>query len=94
LRLPLACAIVRRMETLAQINPRPSYTIQGVARVVERVTRAHDAVRLGDRADGAVADRLTLDTYQHVLPGMQERAAAKLDAIFNAPRDKKAADAS
>jgi integrase len=30
--------------------------------------------------------RLTLDTYQHVLPGMQERAAAKLDAIFRAPR--------
>ena len=30
--------------------------------------------------------RLTLDTYQHVLPGMQERAAAKLDLIFRAPR--------
>jgi integrase len=26
----------------------------------------------------------TMDTYSHVLPGMQERAAAKLDAIFRA----------
>jgi integrase len=25
---------------------------------------------------------LTLDTYSHVLPGMQERAAAKLDGIL------------
>jgi integrase len=30
--------------------------------------------------------RMTLDTYSHTLPGMQERAAAKLDAILrNAP---------
>jgi integrase len=28
---------------------------------------------------------LTLDTYSHVLPGMQERAAAKLDAILRQP---------
>ena len=27
---------------------------------------------------------LTMDTYSHVLPGMQERAASKLDAIFRA----------
>jgi integrase len=31
---------------------------------------------------GHSSTRLTQDTYQHVLPGMQERAAAKLDAIF------------
>ena len=31
--------------------------------------------------------RLTQDIYQHVLPGMQERAAAKLDAIFRQPSD-------
>lgn len=31
---------------------------------------------------GHSTTRLTLDVYQHVLPGMQERAAAKLDAIF------------
>jgi integrase len=36
--------------------------------------------------------RLTLVTDQHVLPGMQERAAAKLDAIFNAPREAKKAE--
>jgi integrase len=30
----------------------------------------------------------TLDTYQHVLPGMQERAASKLDAIFRAGEAK------
>jgi integrase len=33
---------------------------------------------------GHSTTRLTQDTYQHVLPGMQERAAAKLDAIFRA----------
>jgi integrase len=31
---------------------------------------------------GHSSTRLTQDTYQHVLPGMQERAAAKLDAIL------------
>jgi integrase len=31
---------------------------------------------------GHSTTRLTQDTYQHVLPGMQERAASKLDAIF------------
>lgn len=34
---------------------------------------------------GHSTTRLTQDVYQHVLPGMQERAAAKLDAIFRAP---------
>jgi integrase len=27
---------------------------------------------------------LALDTYTHVVPGMQERAAAKLDSLLNA----------
>ena len=31
---------------------------------------------------------LTLDTYSHVLPGMQERAASKLDAILRATSEK------
>jgi len=34
---------------------------------------------------GHSTTRLTQDTYQHVLPGMQERAASKLDAIFRQP---------
>lgn len=34
---------------------------------------------------GHSTTRLTQDVYQHVLPGMQERAAAKLDAIFSQP---------
>jgi integrase len=34
---------------------------------------------------GHSTTRLTQDTYQHVLPGMQERAARKLDAIFRQP---------
>jgi integrase len=38
---------------------------------------------------GHSTTRLTMDTYQHVLPGMQERAAAKLDAIFRQPEAKK-----
>lgn len=33
---------------------------------------------------GHSTTRQTQDTYQHVLPGMQERAAAKLDIIFRA----------
>jgi hypothetical protein len=37
---------------------------------------------------------LTQNTYQHVLPGMQERAAAKLNAIFTAPRDHENRSAS
>jgi integrase len=32
---------------------------------------------------------LTQNTYQHVLPGMQERAATKLDAIFRQSREQK-----
>ena len=38
---------------------------------------------------GHSTTRLTQDTYQHVLPGMQERAASKLDAIFRAARPAK-----
>src|SRR5262249_1743971 len=33
---------------------------------------------------GHSTTRLTQDTYQHVLPGMQERAAGKLDALLRA----------
>jgi integrase len=40
---------------------------------------------------GHSTTRLTQDTYQHVLPGMQERAAAKLDAIFRAGGEGKQA---
>jgi integrase len=35
----------------------------------------------------------TMDTYSHVLPGMQERAAAKLDAIFRAGAKEECKDA-
>jgi integrase len=38
---------------------------------------------------GHSTTRLTQDTYQHVLPGMQERAAAKLEAILNRPLERK-----
>lgn len=34
---------------------------------------------------GHSTTRLTQDTYQHVLPGMQERAAGKLDGFFREP---------
>jgi integrase len=38
---------------------------------------------------GHSTTRLTQDTYQHVLPGMQERAASKLDALFRqTPKDQ------
>lgn len=41
---------------------------------------------------GHTTTKLTLDTYSHMLPGMQERAAAKLDAIRRQrPEDKQAA---
>ena len=41
---------------------------------------------------GHATTKLTLDTYSHMLPGMQERAAAKLDAILRQrPEDKQAA---
>ena len=40
---------------------------------------------------GHSTTRLTQDTYQHVLPGMQERAASKLDAIFRQATTAKAA---
>ena len=39
---------------------------------------------------GHSTTRLTQDTYQHVLPGMQERAAKKLDAILRPEEPKKA----
>jgi integrase len=40
---------------------------------------------VSERTDHSTV-RMTLDTYSHTLPGMQERAAAKLDAIQrNAP---------
>jgi hypothetical protein len=36
--------------------------------------------RLGDSGI-----ELTLNTYSHVIPGMQERATARLDALLSAP---------
>lgn len=39
---------------------------------------------------GHSTTRLTQDTYQHVLPGMQARAAAKIDAILSARPQEKA----
>jgi hypothetical protein len=33
---------------------------------------------------------LTLDTYSHIIPGMQEEAAAAIDAAFNAALDRPA----
>ena len=39
---------------------------------------------------GHSSTRLTQDVYQHVLPGMQERASAQLDAIFRTPVKAKA----
>ncbi len=38
---------------------------------------------------GHSTTRLTQDTYQHVLPGMQARAAAKINAILSAGRESK-----
>ena len=43
---------------------------------------------------GHSTTRLTLDTYQHVLPGMQKHAAAKIDAILSAARGQQAKTAT
>jgi hypothetical protein len=40
---------------------------------------------------GHASVQLTLDTYSHVLPSMQERAAEKLDAILGRRPAKNAA---
>jgi len=32
---------------------------------------------------------MTLDTYSHVVPGLQEAAAAKFDSLFATPVSKK-----
>ena len=32
---------------------------------------------------GHATTRLTMDTYSHVLPGMQEEAAAKIERLFS-----------
>ncbi|MSR52767.1 MAG: site-specific integrase, partial [Gemmataceae bacterium] len=50
-----------------------------------------DAKIVADRL-GHSTTRLTQDVYQHVLPGMQQRAAAKLDAIFRMPEPAKNPD--
>ena len=34
---------------------------------------------------GHASITLTMDTYSHVLPGMQEESAARLDALLAAP---------
>jgi integrase len=39
--------------------------------------------RLGHASVG-----ITLDTYSHVLPGMQKAAAAQLDALLDEPLEK------
>src|SRR5262249_45544141 len=49
---------------------------------------ANEPTKVVSERLGHSSVRLTLDTYSHVLPGMQEQAAKKLNAIL------KAADAS
>jgi integrase len=70
----------RSQPPLVSQNGGPSFTSW-------REDRKVVAERLGHSTT-----RLTQDTYQHVLPVMQERAAAKLDAIFrqNAKEQKSA----
>ncbi len=52
---------------------------------------------LADENPKIVAERLghstvvlTLDTYSHVIPGMQEEAAAAIDAAFSAALERPA----
>ncbi|HEY1377828.1 MAG TPA: hypothetical protein VGF55_13600, partial [Gemmataceae bacterium] len=44
--------------------------------------RAKESVKVVSERLGHAAGKLTVDTYSHVLDGMQEQAAAKLDAIL------------
>ncbi len=38
---------------------------------------------------GRASVTLTLDTYSHVLPGMQEQAAERLDALLSGTKQAK-----
>jgi integrase len=40
---------------------------------------------------GHASVNITLDTYSHVVPGLQEAAAAQLDAILGAGRGRRLA---
>ena len=49
--------------------------------------QANESVMVVSERLGHSTSKLTLDTYSHVLDGMQEQAAAKLDTILRPPVD-------
>jgi hypothetical protein len=54
---------------------------------------AGEDVKVVSERLGHSTTRLTHDTYQHFLPGMQARAAAKINAVLSVPRQQAATGA-
>jgi hypothetical protein len=50
--------------------------------------RAGVPVKVVSERLGHKSIKITLDTYCHVLPDMQEVAAARIDLVFRVPHDK------
>jgi integrase len=72
--------VLERAELPATVRP---YDLRHTSATL--LLLAGENVKVVSERLGHSTTRLTLDIYQHVLPGMQERAAAKLDAIFRQP---------
>jgi integrase len=79
-------SILKRAELPTTIRP---YDLRHTGATL-LLLAGEDAKVVAERL-GHSTTRLTQDVYQHVLPGMQERAAAKLDAIFRLPAPPKQA---
>ena len=67
----------------AGITPRRVYDLRHTAATLLLVLGEHPKV-VSERL-GHSSVTITLDTYSHVLPDLQERAAARLDALLSKP---------
>lgn len=76
----------------SNVEEAPDLDDQLTAWEQDRSNTLHDAEESEQQDSKIVAERLghsttrvTQDTYQHVLPGMQERAASKLEILRHRP---------
>ncbi len=57
---------------------------RGTPRIWRREAPGHCEPKVVQEMLGHASITLTMDTYSHVLPGMQEESAARLDALLAA----------
>ena len=80
-------ARVRRHMTQEELAERVGTSLQTIQKIEggSPGTRIASYPKVVQEMLGHASITLTMDTYSHVLPGMQEESAARLDALLATP---------